>query len=356
MFDFHNPNEPLSFYREYLLGKGKRCQHCRKTIQRNQLACEIKFFNGPQDASFHFHPDCFRASGFETNYQHKFLKNSYTVEDFRNFDYMLYSAYENILQNFDFDRALALIVNPPLKKHRLFYEEPLIQAAQIDQLNFGERGETNHSASKYLFTILVKCGYRERLLDLMDTLPPHCWVLFAMHDDRGFQEKAAQLFKAPQLPAMLERLRKSRLSLDDMLAVSQFGQTHPHFLTALADAIDTYELDYGYTLDERGFSEFSHVRNGQLCYFFISQPHRLPLLDHYMRTNKFPYDLHGELTYIQCFYHRAVIFHCLLNRQTEALNIWLDTMTAQIHYHPAGSPKGFISDTLKMVEKYRVHI
>ncbi|MBI1881493.1 MAG: hypothetical protein HYR94_25210 [Chloroflexi bacterium] len=146
MFDFHNPNEPLSFYREYLLSKGKRCHHCRKLIPASQQAIEIKFFDWAQDASFHFHPNCFRVSGFEANYRHKFLKNGYAVEDFRNFGYLLHQAYENILQIFDFDQALALIVEPPLKKYLLFYDEPLAQAVKIADENFTERGETNHPA------------------------------------------------------------------------------------------------------------------------------------------------------------------------------------------------------------------
>ncbi|HMK48052.1 MAG TPA: hypothetical protein VK436_15635 [Methanocella sp.] len=341
--------EPIASYDEGPCPRmGERCPLCKDRLEKGVPSVWITIFNWSSDLTLYFHEACFRRSGFEENYRDKYLKNAYDIRDFIAGSHFWNPEYDRVLDHFDFDQAVELIVYPQYPKLEAWWDnEPALELAGKER----NKGRSDPRAPFYLFDILYKSGYRQELLDIMEKLPPYAWISFSLHDDRRFQEEAAWLIGVPDFPGALERLRKSRMSLNDMLFVVETGKNNPQLLDILREAIDRYELDRSYSAVSSGFSGFDMVRYAQLCYFFASDPWRLPVLERLLTQFQFPVDAHGEFTYTKCFYFRAAVFYFLLN-QTEGVKSWLSALEREIHYYPRGSPAGFINDTKRMAARY----
>lgn len=340
--------QPFAICEETTLShKSKKCSICNKKIFKDEIIMRYQLFNWASDVYFFAHQNCFKKSSYFKNYQEKFLTNCYDIKVFSDFPYMFHDCYKSILKSFDFDKALNLIVKPPLK-HRPLYNENCRK--NLFSNVYPVFPSENYDQVLSLLSILIKCGYKDELLRRMEKMPKHTWMLLAMHEERKFQEKVSELFNIPKLPQALEILRKRRLNLNDMLLISETGKDNPVFLKILSETIERYELDYIRT-SAYGYESFREGRNVKLCYFFISDPAVLPVFDYYLKTSHFQ-NLKGEFSYMKGFYYRATVFYHMLYNPKD-LNKWLNEMETCIKYFPSGSPKGFINDTKKMVEKYR---
>ncbi len=163
-----------------------------------------------------------------------------------------------------------------------------------------------------LIDILLKCGYRNRLLQEMRTLQPHAVLLLALHDDPAFQAEAARYFNEPVLEAALDALRAGSLSAEDIASLIALGQRNPKLLKAAAEAIAHYRLDECCAMRSPGFSGFAKSRYMQLIFLCASAPIALPALSCYMRTGEFSAAADPRYARALRYYHRAALFHIAL--------------------------------------------
>ncbi len=185
----------------------------------------------------------------------------------------------------------------------------------------------------------------------MSDLPPFAWILFSLHQEPAFAQKASELLRASEWTQALNCLRKSKLTLTDMLFVLRVGAKSPLLMKAVAETIRRYKLDQSYAVLSRGFADFIGARVTQLHYFLISDPTQLESFMKIVETGKFPLDSQGSYTYTKAFLYRAALFYVLLSKR-DALPMWLEGMESSVLFYPSGSPKGFIRDTHRMVESY----
>lgn len=159
------------------------------------------------------------------------------------------------------------------------------------------------------------------------------YAMLATFDRMDCRQAAATHFNCPDLPEIMAKAFSARLSLDNLLAVADFGRSQPRFAQALAVALARYNLhlysNYHPQVDWqlRGLEHYSRGKCGQLLYFFIHIPDLVPVLaDMLVRgvlvdgVSTSGYDGYNNTG--NHFYHAAVI-HCALHAP-DKLSHWLD--------------------------------
>lgn len=214
MHPFANPREPLSYVAEQASRKKrKKCDYCRKYIAPDETLVEVRFYAG--SSVYTIHQECFSHSGMKQNYTEYYLKNAYSIEDFKEYDGFFYKPYQEVIKNFDFDTALTLIADPPLLHHPVVYRSCLISPEEAE---FEGRLRASPGASWFnqpirLLSIMVMCGMRQGILDCMERLPSHSWILIAMHD----AGEGRRTFGAARPP------RSARSSAQDTACTRRYG-------------------------------------------------------------------------------------------------------------------------------------
>lgn len=347
MIDLQDPREPFGTCALTTLGrKGKRCHACRKTIPSATPAYSFTLFNWTRDAVFFAHPGCFDGSELGRNYRERFLPNRYEPAAFRSFPHFVNAAYSDLIETFDAGKAIHRVAFPGLPAP--WTADGVISPPREDVVEDAIPGaRPDRAATGYLVDILVRCGFREVLVDALSRLPEATAVCLALHDDRIFQVAAARRFGEPRLAEALERLRKPRHSAEDLAFIAAVGKDSDRFAPALREAFPRYGLDESYVFLSPGFSGLDAAHHAQLCYFFIDRPGDLPTLRDYLETGLFPFDRVGSFTYTEVFFYRAAALHLARHRTGGAIG-WMDAHEGRIDFHPAGSPKGFLADTRRL--------
>jgi hypothetical protein len=372
---FYSAARPLFQCELTVSPKNTRCLICGEKVLRDSTAYRIAFVH-VSDHSTIVHEACIEHTEFSEN-KRRFETNSYSLSQFDNQVVpWSYEPIKELLKDFDLKRALDILGDPPDWSNR----------------------EDSPAQFPELIGVLSKCGFNNALVSAMaglPGLPKYVLPLLALRDEDAFQKEAARIFDLPQLPEALNRLRKRRLTLEDIMFVARCATHRPQFLAALSGAIVKYCLDESYTLScakPLGFSGFDMVRQAQLCYFFILQPHLLPrfelfietgnmsehapdpilltasrLLAHFTETgNKSEYaptsDISAEessrrrdrgdrFMYAMPAYYRAAILHFITAGKKSEAQRWIDQMTIKVTLYPSGDAAGFIRDTFKMASK-----
>ena len=335
--------------------KSERCDVSGEKIEKGAEVFEISWLFGEKSLVL---PENFEGSELYGNYRNKFLKNSYSMEEFDVYGEIWHPVYKRLIRDFDLDRALDLIFHhPPIKQTPYWY----MKGTGAPGEEFGRNMSTAHNTKEYwgfsdipiVISILFKTGNKDVLLERMEELPKDSLLLLAMADDSRFQEKAADILKLPGLPEVLNLFRdKKKFTLRDMLDIIDFGRRNPGFTDLLACCLDRYQAHYiGYFRAGGEFSGF-HQKNAQLCYFFVAEPGKHLFLYNLLTKNSFPTDQNSSLSYMEAYYYRAAVFYVLFNFP-EKTSTWLEYMKYDVSYFPSGSPKGFINDTAKMVDLYK---
>jgi hypothetical protein len=324
---FYGAERPFCRCEDLPSPKTVKCLYCKSKIVQDSPAVRITFTHVP-DVNHLVHEQCMEPAGYAES-RRRMDSRTYAFDQFNSgaFTQPILSLFDG----FDFNRALQIIVEPP-----------------------DWRTQGNAAQIPKLIGVLCWCGFGPRLVAEMKNLPDYVWTLLAMRDEDTFQNEAARLFAAKDLPRAMNVLHKHRLNLEDMLSVASFGVAHPGFRFALAQAMHLYHLDKSYTFTSAkayGFTGFDMARNAQLCYFFIESPHEFPRLKHFLETREMPSSYPGSLLYSNAAYYRAIILHLILSGDTEQATEWMTAMPSRVHFYASGSPRGFINDTIKMANQ-----
>jgi hypothetical protein len=304
------------------------CDLCQRTVLARTTAFVYRFFDDAPEISRVSHSACFKASSLFRSYSDLFVPNRHLPADFATRPHGFDMAYHALLLNFDFRSAL----------QRLAYPGSLSSSG----------GQPSTSAPMTLIDILLKCGYRKRLLDEMRNLPPHVWILLALHDDPSFQAEAARLFNEPALAAALDALRCGALTADDIASLTIMGWRNKKLLSAVAEAIARFGLDETGAMRSPGFSGFAQARYMQLIFLCASTPTELPALSCYLRTGEFGAESDQRYARSLRFYHRAALFHIAMF-QPEDLHEWLNVSYEWLGAAAANSCSRYIAASCDMV-------
>lgn len=325
--DINNAFAPFSFVEKKVNArKNIYCHITNDKIEKGENIYHFKLFNLATDVDFYAKKKAFENSDYYINYKNHYLTNNYTISDFKNYDYFSSPKYVDVLNDFSFDKALQLIVNP---------EKTTSEYATNSDITI-------------LLSIMVKCGFSGKLLDVLSILPKTSFLLFALLDDNRFQDKVAEIIKIPHFKTALDIIRKKKLSIQDFNFLIKFSSKNLIFIKLLASSLEIYNL-HCLNSRQRGdcFSKLNPINHCRLVYFFIMQPDLLPLYREYLTTIKLP--VRNGL-YMECYYYRASMFYVAEN-YPDLIESWIIAMPSKIEYYHSGSPKAFINDSTKMIKQ-----
>ncbi len=322
---------------ETSLERAARCYFCEGPIEASQAAIAFSFFNN-LDVCHFAHTRCFKTSELQREYTDKFLTDRYAIPEFHGPMRGLDRGYLELLAHFNFERVI----------HRIAFPGALSVTPAAQSEADGYDLQPSLAAPAMLVDILLKTGHGPQLRKVMDRLPPHAWVLLALHDDPSFQTIAGRLFRLPELPAILDVLRTGRITLDHMLGIHDCVYDNVTLMSAVAGAISHYGLDEKCALGSPGFSGFAGMRHAQLCYFCVPNPVFLPPLLNYLQTGVFD-EQGGRFRATHLFYHRAAMLHCALY-EPSILEDWLESTRRWVNRHGNASSRSFVRETVDMVD------
>ena len=189
-------------------------------------------------------------------------------------------------------------------------------------------------------------------------LPDELRVALACSDNHVFVRLAAAGGLLPDWEQIHGLVGKARLTLDDMLALAEWGRNNPGGLKLLWKTHKISGLlgvSAGYFLAPRGFGEMlDNGRGGQLLFLFAAHPELAPMLASF--NPKDPYSSRGMLveswSYQLPYAYRSGVFSALLAGDAAGAEAWVALMREHVGYYYHGKPDGFINDTAKMADKY----
>lgn len=186
--------------------------------------------------------------------------------------------------------------------------------------------------------VVMQCGHaRDIFAQLAQESPDIADPIYAMlatFDRPDCRAAAAAHFALPELPEMMARVFSSRLSLDNLLSLADFGLNNARFARALAVALSRYNLhlysNYRPQVDWylQGLEQYSKAKGSQLLYFFIHIPQHVPVLSAMLDRGVIPYGIgdgaydayHNSLNY----FHHTAAMHCVLH-SPDKLAHWMET-------------------------------
>ncbi len=341
--DLHSPFAPFSYVEEKINSrKNIKCHISNKIIEKGENIYAFRLFSFEQDITLFAKKIDFEASSYFINYRDYYLKNQYSIEHFKNFEGFKHSDYKKVLNNFSFDYAIKLITNPTTQPKPYCYSSGKI----TNECSEEERLKIDLTAISTLVSILIKCGYSNQILSKIKEFPKISLPVFALLDDRRFQNKVADILALDDLPLVLDILRKKKLSLDNFNTLKSFSSKNKPFIELLSLSLKKYQLHLLDGLTNRGsYMDIRPPHNCKLIYFFIVNPEYFPLLHKYISYKELP----SGFTYMKCYYYRAAMFHIIDNYPNQ-LASWIENMENEIKYYYSGSPKGFINDSIKMMK------
>ncbi len=223
------------------------------------------------------------------------------------------------------------------------------------------RRAVEDSHAKWLWNALGALVMSELHLLLAERyaeLPDELRVALACSDNHVFVRLAADGGLLPDWERIHGLVGKARLTLDDMLALAEWGRNNPGGLKLLWKTHKISGLlgvSAGYFLAPRGFGEMlDNGRGGQLLFLFAAHPELAPMLASF--NPKDPYSSRGMLveswSYQLPYVYRSGVFSALLAGDAAGAEAWVALMRKHVGYYYHGKPDGFINDTAKMADKY----
>ncbi len=241
------------------------------------------------------------------------------------------------LDDVDITRAVAIVAahNPPPIR-RTWIKGPE-RADRYHEAFDPWAGDDGHGEPLTLLWFLIKAGHREKILEETARLPAiaadKVFAMLATFDDPVLRAAAAKHFALPDLPDMMELVFAARLTLEQHIAIADFGRAHPRFRTGIAAAMQSYGLhlysNYHPTADWflAGLEHFTMGHGCHLLFFLIHHPGDDPVLDEMIRTGWLPgsvsaggYDAYGN---VSTFYFRAASLHFGLDHP-EKFMAWME--------------------------------
>ncbi|ASO43750.1 hypothetical protein AGP67_23285 [Salmonella enterica subsp. enterica serovar Derby] len=186
--------------------------------------------------------------------------------------------------------------------------------------------------------VAMQCGHARDIFNQLAQEPQNIadpiYAMLATFDRPECRAAAAAHFALPELPEVMARAFSSRISLDNLLKLADFGRDHLRFAQALAVALSRYNLhlysNYRPQVDWylQGLEQYGKGKGGQLLYFFIHIPQYVPVLSAMLERGVIPYGI-GEGAYDAYnnsvnYFHHAAAMHCMLH-SPDKLAHWMET-------------------------------
>ena len=186
-------------------------------------------------------------------------------------------------------------------------------------------------------------------------LPDELRVALACSDNHVFVRLAADGGLLPDWEQIHGLVGKARLTLDDMLALAEWGRNNPDGLKLLWKTHELFGI-LGFSAGgPLGFGEMlENGHAGYLLFLFAAHPELAPMLASF--NPKDPYSSRGMLveswSYQLPYVYRSGVFSALLAGDAAGAEAWVALMREHVGYYYHGKPDGFINDTAKMADKY----
>ena len=186
-------------------------------------------------------------------------------------------------------------------------------------------------------------------------LPDELRVALACSDNHVFVRLAAAGGLLPDWEQIHGLVGKARLTLDDMLALAEWGRNNPDGLKLLWKTHELFGI-LGFSAGgPLGFGEIlENGHAGYLLFLFAAHPELAPMLASFNPEN--PYSSRGMLveswSYQLPYMYRSGVFSALLAGDAAGAEAWVALMREHVGYYYHGKPDGFINDTAKMADKY----
>jgi hypothetical protein len=249
---------------------------------------------------------------------------------------------------------LDVLENPPMSRADYWF------AADFEEWGAWPLGRPD-TRVLILFEVLVGLGHAGLVAETLEARSPRLAVAAALSGHPLLVSAAELALAAPGLGEALDRLRKKRPNVDDLVAVADFGRNHPRFLDALVDAIGVYSLVY-----HRGdrllnpvelFAGFDRANPGKLVAFFVHDLERFPDLARrariWARGERLNLGRLDATLYTECYFYRAAVLGAALAARTDErrradLAQLLSRLDDEVQYFQSGSADGFCNDTRRM--------
>jgi hypothetical protein len=247
--------------------------------------------------------------------------------------------YDSVLdpENVDIKRAVAIVsaCNPPPIR-RMWTKGP--ERTDRYHLAFDPwAGDRCHGEPLTLIWMLIKSGYRDQILsETVQLIPAAADKVFAMlatFDDPMLRSAAAKYFAIPELPATMELVFSSRLTLEQHIQIADFGRAHPRYRAGIAAAMQSYALHiYSNSAPTAnwflmGLEHFIMAHGCRLLLLFVNHPEDDDVLPEMIKTGWLPdgvssgaYDAYSNTAH---FYYRAVSMH-IARDAPERFSVWMD--------------------------------
>lgn len=221
-----------------------------------------------------------------------------------------------------------------------------------------------HNRSWDLLGSLAMCELHQRMVEHYDSLAIELQVILACSDNPIFLQLAMDKLLLPEWSNVIQLITKSRLSLDDMLALAAWGDRYPEALKLLYRVHLKAGILYFGTSGPIGFSALGNGRWAYFLMLFTSHPDLCPMLNLF-DPEKPDFDddwevvkdeignvINGSWSYQIPFIYRAkALGNLLAGKVTDARHV-VECMRKHVHWYIHGSPAGYINETARLVELY----
>lgn len=213
-----------------------------------------------------------------------------------------------------------------------------------------------------LFGPVAMCEVHQRLLERFGELMPELKVMLACSDNHAFVQLAEESGLLPGWSVIYALIGKSRLALDDMLALAEWGKANPDALALLWKTHVMFGILSFSISAPLGFSRM--LENGHsayLLFLYAARPELCPMLgalvpeEPYKQGDALRQSFHDFVpseVYQWPYLYRAKVFECLLAGNAAEARRMIGLMREHVGFYSHGTPSGFINNTEKMAEQY----
>ncbi|EJB8226693.1 hypothetical protein MXB06_003994, partial [Escherichia coli] len=183
----------------------------------------------------------------------------------------------------------------------------------------------------------MKCGHAGDIFQQL-AQEPHdvadpIYAMLATFDRADCRSAAAAHFGQSEIAEIMALAFSSRLSLDSVLTIAEFGKNQPRFSHALATALLRYNLHiYSNYMPQvnwflQGLEHYALAKGGQLLNFFVHIPEHIPvlatMLEHGVLVRGIGEGAYDGYHNSANSFHHAAVMHCLAHAP-EKVRYWME--------------------------------
>jgi len=315
---------PFSQCEEIIFKRKKwKCFISLEEIKQGESVFKFKFSDYNDRPIFYAKKEIFLNSDYWKSYKEKFLKKQYNLSDFKTtaiyYDKLQIQVTINDLVNpnksilMDFEKAIPILINPPLCPKKYFYEK--------DSLSLDH--EIDNKSFFNLVSVYLMCWYFEIMLKNFENYPTHFQILLSMSNDKRFQKKAGEILKMKDFWKILDIISKKEIDIKDYLFIIKTTLNRPDFTEKFKVFIELYQPHLVYSMPEYSYTRFSNCYNTRLVYIFINEPEKFPILKRLIDKWEFPYDSYWNFyePFIKECYRACMIYYIKNKEFKKAIDI-----------------------------------